>query len=92
MSSFSKETEWRDAGVPMICPSNLEQQIALCYPWCSANFYGVGPVCWQYCLQNMKDCGTFCVLETQSCFNFVGAIFQTCSSKYPRWGPTGWPR
>jgi hypothetical protein len=81
--SFGKHTEWRDAGQPMICQSHEERGGALCYPKCASMYYGVGPVCWQYCPQGMADCGTYCVLNGQSCLNFLGAVFQDCSKKYP---------
>jgi hypothetical protein len=50
---------WRDAYPVSQCPGK-EQDGALCYPWCSAGFTGVGPVCWQDCPAGYADLGASC--------------------------------
>ena len=42
------------------CPADREKNGALCYPWCKAGFYGVGPVCWQDCPSGFRNDGAFC--------------------------------
>jgi len=51
----------RGVGVPIsTCAPGLQQDALLCYPYCSANYSGVGPVCWQDCPPNFPDQGAFC--------------------------------
>ncbi|KAJ3341585.1 hypothetical protein HDU93_004487 [Gonapodya sp. JEL0774] len=42
------------------CPSDKEQNGALCYPWCQSGYKGVGPVCWENCPGGWTDTGAFC--------------------------------
>jgi len=44
---------------PMWCSADQEQDpiTAICYPKCSAGYYGVGPVCWQSCDTDQWGCG-----------------------------------
>ena len=58
-----KNSYGRGAGsVPDTCPGQ-QQDGGLCYPWCSAGYYGVGPVCWQACPAGYRDDGTACWLD-----------------------------
>lgn len=58
---------WKDAygrGVGTVittCPETEQKDGALCYPFCKDDFYGVGPVCWQYCPAGFKDTGVDCL-------------------------------
>ena len=57
----TKPTYGRGAGtIPKNCPDGQENDAALCYPKCSENFYGVGPVCWGSCPAGFRDDGAFC--------------------------------
>jgi len=56
-----KDTYGRGVGtVPTSCPSGQENNAGLCYPLCKSDFYGVGPVCWQYCPTGWIDEGALC--------------------------------
>src|ERR1700727_302404 len=45
-----KQSYGRGVGVPLsTCPSNQQQNGALCYPECKAGYGGAGPVGWQEC-------------------------------------------
>jgi hypothetical protein len=60
-----KDSYGRGVGRPIhACDANagLERDPhgALCYPFCSAGFYGVGPVCWEYCAEGWVDEGALC--------------------------------
>jgi len=44
----------------LACPIGLEQGGALCYPPCSAGYYGDGPICVQRCPADTKDDIGFC--------------------------------
>lgn len=57
---------WKDAygrGVGEVisaCRADQEKNGLLCYPKCRDNYYGVGPVCWEYCPAEFRDDGAFC--------------------------------
>jgi triacylglycerol lipase len=58
----TKATQERGAGVALWCRPGTEQNGALCYPPCTNNHYGVGPVCWEYCPPGTDtDMGAVCV-------------------------------
>ena len=42
------------------CRDGLDRNLGLCYEGCAPGFYGVGPVCWQYCPSEFRDDGCFC--------------------------------
>lgn len=51
----------RGVGRPInSCNPELEQNGLLCYPKCRENYTGVGPVCWQNCINGFRDDGAFC--------------------------------
>jgi hypothetical protein len=51
----------RGVGTPITtCAPGLQQDALLCYPYCEANYTGIGPVCWQDCPPNFPDQGAFC--------------------------------
>ena len=52
---------------PLVCASGLQQDVALCYPFCGSGFHGVGPVCWQSCGANQVDCGAACASTSADC-------------------------
>jgi hypothetical protein len=52
---------------PLICASGLQQDGALCYPYCAGGFHGVGPVCWQSCDTDQVDCGAACAKTSGDC-------------------------
>lgn len=59
-----KDSYGRGAGsVPDACPGQ-QQDAGLCYPYCAAGYYGVGPVCWQACPAGYRDDGTACWLDS----------------------------
>jgi hypothetical protein len=59
--SCQKNYYGRGVGVPLsTCPSGTEKSGALCYPLWKAGYYGVGPVCWQYCKKGLTDDGALC--------------------------------
>jgi len=54
------------------CKSTEDFDAGLCYPKCSAGFYGVGPVCWQYCPNGLQtDCGMGCAASKKECQDTV---------------------
>lgn len=61
---------WKDSlprGVgtlPNQCPEGQEKDAALCYPLCPSGFYGVGPMCWQYCQPDETDIGALCLKKS----------------------------
>jgi hypothetical protein len=63
---------WRDSyaigvgTIPKGCDPDHELNGALCYQDCHADYYGVGPVCWETCKPNMTDGGVFCYGDGQS--------------------------
>lgn len=58
---------------PLICPSNMQQDGLLCYPFCESGYRGIGPVCWQDCDVGLVDCagGTLHLI----CLNLLKPIF-----------------
>jgi hypothetical protein len=52
---------------PLQCRPDQEQDGALCYPFCSSGFDGIGPVCWQICGGSQVDCGAGCADSVASC-------------------------
>ena len=57
----AKPSYGRGAGeVPTDCGVGSVLDAGLCYPVCRAGFSGVGPVCWQSCVNGMRDDGAFC--------------------------------
>jgi len=52
----------RGVGVPIsVCAPGLQQDAALCYPYCEADYSGVGPVCWENCPAGFTDTGADCL-------------------------------
>ncbi|GLC59443.1 hypothetical protein PLESTB_001487800 [Pleodorina starrii] len=83
VQSFSKRTQSRGSRV-LGCATDKEYDAGLCYPYCSAGYTGVGPLCWQTaCPPGLTDCGTYCAPSAAgSCANFVGAMWQNCVDKF----------
>lgn len=56
-----KDTKTRGVGRPIhACANGMQQDAGLCYKPCSDTYYGVGPVCWQYCEPGFTDEGALC--------------------------------
>ena len=49
IETIAKRSYGRGAGYPLTCAAGLQEDAALCYPYCKTGFYGVGPVCWESC-------------------------------------------
>jgi hypothetical protein len=71
----TKKTYTRTAGVPMICKPNEQQDVGLCYDFCSAGFNGIGPVCWGSCPAGYNQCGAMC-LEKSHCSSYLLEFLQ----------------
>lgn len=56
---------------PLICESGLEKDGALCYPYCSEGFNGIGPVCWQLCDTDQFDCAAGCAANVSRRAGFI---------------------
>jgi hypothetical protein len=52
---------------PMICLSRLQSDAGLCYDYCKAGYYGIGPVCWQSCAMGQHDCAAACTTDEPTC-------------------------
>ena len=70
---FVKDTYLRDVGSPMVCPSNKEQQGALCYDRCKDGYNGVLNACWEKCPDGYADTGISCMKFS---LNFVKDLKQ----------------
>jgi len=64
--SCQKKSYGRGAGTPLVCASDLEEDAALCYKSCDAEYHGIGPVCWGSCPAGYNSCGALC-LKGESC-------------------------
>lgn len=57
----AKPSYGRGAGeIPTKCGADRGLDAGLCYPPCRPEFSGVGPVCWERCVDGMRDDGAFC--------------------------------
>ncbi|CDW85993.1 UNKNOWN [Stylonychia lemnae] len=74
--SCQKNTYGRGVGVPLGCASGLEMSGALCYPPCSNDYHGNGPVCWQNCPAGKYSCGALCTDSADQCSSSVKNIVQ----------------
>jgi hypothetical protein len=74
--TIAKDSYGRTAGVPMICRSDQEKDVALCYPKCGPGFKGVGPMCWgNSCAGDFPYlCDALCVTDAQACSDITKAI------------------
>lgn len=52
---------------PLDCRNDLQKDGALCYPYCAAGYYGVGPVCWSSCDSDQADCAAACAQDSATC-------------------------
>jgi len=66
---------------PLICPSELVESGSLCYPDCSDEADGIGPVCWGGCPAGTTECGALCLRPGQTCNQYVStevkSVFKT---------------
>lgn len=63
----AKTTQTRTAGQPG-CPAGMVADAGLCYPVCTQDFQGVGPVCWGKCGGSYPfGCGAGCARDSASC-------------------------
>lgn len=87
---------------PLECPSDKQQQGALCYDKCPSDYKGVGPVCWPECPSGYTDTGTQCQKKSygrgagtpMKCSpneDLDGALcYPKCNSGYNGIGPVCW--
>ncbi len=57
---FWKSSYGRGAGSTLSCASNQDSDAGLCYPKCSSEYRGVGPICWETCPAGYTDDGATC--------------------------------
>ncbi len=67
-----RKTHWkssygRSAGEIRVCSSDLENDAGLCYSPCESGYYGVGPVCWGECPEDMVPCAAGCAKTAEIC-------------------------
>jgi hypothetical protein len=71
-SIFVRKSYGRGVGSSMICSSEYEQGGALCYDHCDKRYFGVGPVCWQYCPSfQPTSCGFGCSITSGDCAKVI---------------------
>lgn len=58
--SCRKKFYGRTAGKRMGCRADQDKSLLACYPKCSSDYNGVGPVCWAKCPPGYNSCGAFC--------------------------------
>ncbi|CAF0965032.1 unnamed protein product [Didymodactylos carnosus] len=76
--AFFRKSYGRGVGSSMICSSNYEQDGLLCYDKCEKEYYGIGPVCWQYCPENQPvACLAGCAKTTKDCHTAVINMVQS---------------
>jgi len=71
----TKASYTRTAGVPMICKSNEQENVGLCYDLCNDGYNGIGPVCWGACPAGYNQCGAMC-LESSHCTEYLLEFLQ----------------
>jgi len=71
----TKASYTRTAGVPMICKSNEQENVGLCYDLCNDGYNGIGPVCWGACPAGYNQCGALC-LESSHCTEYLLEFLQ----------------
>lgn len=73
LKSLTKKSYTRGAGTPLGCGENLEKDGALCYPFCKANYKGIGPVCWHKGCSGAytNQCGTLCTTNSKECQKII---------------------
>jgi len=64
-----KPSYGRGVGVSRLgCAANQEYDAGLCYPSCSSDRNGIGPLCWNICGGiNSVECGIFCTSSPTKC-------------------------
>jgi len=68
IETVAKHSYGRGAGTPLTCAAGLQEDAALCYPYCKNGFYGLGPVCWESCPEvNPSDGGAVCCSNGTVC-------------------------
>jgi hypothetical protein len=57
----------------MICSSDKDTDVGLCYTKCKAGFKGIGPVCWGSCPTppTIEECGALCISGGGDCSGYV---------------------
>jgi hypothetical protein len=88
-------TSSRGIGTPLACGSNEDYDAGLCYPKCSPNYKGVGPICWGGCGENFvanggKDIGTHCTKGTYG--RGIGTVPNSCDDNQDRVGELCYPK
>jgi len=68
IKTIAKKSYGRGVGKMPICASTEQEDAGLCYPYCRANFNGIGPVCWGQCpsLDPIDD-GAVCCRNATVC-------------------------
>jgi len=95
LGPFKNQNCWveaygRGVGKPISsCPDDKEKDGLLCYPKCREGYYGVGPVCWEYCPSDFRDDGAFCY-KPDSYGRGAGSIHECENCE--KWGLLWYPK
>jgi len=73
--SCAKNSYGRGAGTSLSCKDGEEKDAGLCYPACTNGTEGIGPVCWGTCPPGTSKCGALCLINSDSCANYVAGNF-----------------
>lgn len=84
------------AGSLPLCPTGKEYDAGLCYPKCSAGYYGIGPVCWHPCPDGYTDDGALCrkdvIIQAKASYGRGAGTPLTCGSDEDQNGALCYPK